>query len=152
MQTDHSVAGTRRITERKTQRKRKECPTEVEQSHNRSRLTKRTQTAPEVQASLEVYAHSAIVNPQPRPFMESARIQHQGQVQPRRTLLAHGKGSTAHAHDVPDTGKMAASSRKVPVTASLIYTSQGEKRNEGEGDIQSLELKHGGRGGVGGIG
>ena len=80
--------------------------------------------------------------------MESARIKHQGQFQPRRTLLAHGKGSTAHAHDVPDTGKMAAFSRKIPV----IYTSQGEKRKEGEGDIQSLELKHGGRDGVGGIG
>ena len=77
--------------------------------------------------------------------MKSARVQHQGQVQPRRTLLAHGKGSTARAHDVSDTGKMAASLRKVPVTASLIYTSQGEKRNEEEGDIQSLELMHGGR-------
>ena len=84
--------------------------------------------------------------------MESARIQHQGQVQPRRTLLAHGKGSTAHSHDVPDTGKMAASLRKVPVTASLIHTSQGKKGNEGEVDIESLELKHGGRGGVGGVG
>ena len=83
--------------------------------------------------------------------MESARIQHQGQVQPRRTLLAHGKGSTAHSHDVPDTGKMAASLRKVPVTASLIHTSQGEKKNEGEVDIESLELKHGGRGGVSGV-
>ena len=75
--------------------------------------------------------------------MESARIQHQGQVQPRRTLLAH---------DVQDTGKMAASLRPVPVTASLIHTSQGEKKNEGEVDIESLKLKHGGRGGVGGVG
>ena len=124
----------------------------MEQNHNRARLTKRTQMTPEVQASSEVYAHSAIVNPQPRPVMERARIQHQGQVQPRRTLLAHGKGSTARAHDVSDTGKMAASLWKVPVTATLTYTSQGDNREEGEGDIQSLELKHGGRGGVGGIG
>ena len=64
--------------------------------------------------------------------MESAQIQHQGQVQPRRALLAHGKGSTAHSHDVPDTGKMAASLRKVPDTASLIYTSQGENKMKGK--------------------
>jgi hypothetical protein len=80
------------------------------------------------------------------------RMQHQGQVQPHRTLLAYGKGSTAHSHDVPDMGKMTVFLRKGPVTASLIYTSQGEKRNEREVDIQSLELKHGGRGGVGGVG
>ena len=71
---------------------------------------------------------------------------------PRKTLLAHGKDSTARAHDVSDAGKMAASLRKVPATASLIHTSQGEKGNEGEVDIESLELMHGGRGGVGGVG
>ena len=84
-QTDQSAAGTRQITERKTQRKRKECPTEVEQNHNRARLTKRTQMTSEVQASSEVYAHNAIVNPQPKSFMESARIQHS-----MNTMQRHG--------------------------------------------------------------
>ena len=152
MQTDQSAAGTRRITERKTQQKRKECPTEVEHNHNRARLTKRTQTMPEVQASSEEYAHNTIVNSQPRPLMKRARIQHQGQVQPRKTLLARERGSTARAHEVSDAGKMAASLWKVPATATPTYTSQGDRREEGEGDIQSLELKHRGRGGFDGIG
>ena len=84
--------------------------------------------------------------------MKRARIQHQGQVQPRKTLLARERGSTARAHEVSDAGKMAASLWKVPATATPTYTSQGDRREEGEGDIQSLELKHRGRGGFDGIG
>jgi hypothetical protein len=156
MQTDQSDAGTRQITERKARtthsaRKQKEC-TEVKQIHKRSRHTERTQTTPEEQASLDAHAYSTIVNQQPRPIMESERIQHQDQVQPRRALLAHGKGSTGNSSDVPDTGKMATSMRNVPATASLISTSQGDKGSEGDYETQSLELKSGGSSGIGGVG
>ena len=84
--------------------------------------------------------------------MECVRIQQQGQVQPRRTLLAHGKGSTAKSRDVLDTRKIAASPQKLPVTSPLTSTSQKIKGNEEDDTIQSLELKQGGSGGIGGVG
>jgi hypothetical protein len=114
IQMNQADACTTQITERKAQRahsarKRKECPTEVEQIYNRSRYTESMQTTQEVQVSWEAYSHSTLVTQPSRPIMESERIQHQGQVQPRRTLLAHGKGSTGNSRDVSDTGKMEAS-------------------------------------------
>ena len=86
------------------------------------------------------------------PVTESARIQHQGQVQPRRTLMAHGKGSTGNLSDVPDMEEMAASPEKVPATASLITTSRGITGDKGMNESQSLQLKQGGSGGIGGVG
>ena len=44
------------------------------------------------------------------------------------------------------------SMQKVPATASHMHTSEGDQRHEGDVDIQSLELKHGGSGGIGGVG
>ena len=86
-----------------------------------------------------------------RPVIGSEWIQPQGQ--PRdRTLMAHGKGSTGSSSDVLDVGKMAASPQKVQVTASLMNTSQGIKVYDGDDAIQSLELKQGERGGIGGVG
>ena len=66
--------------------------------------------------------------------------------------MAHGKGSTGYSNDVLDAGKMAASLQKVPATASLMNTSRGEKGNEGEDETQSLYLKQGESGGIGGVG
>ena len=66
--------------------------------------------------------------------------------------MAHGKGSTGYSNDVLEAGQMAASLRKVPATASIMNTSRGAKENEGEDETQSLQLKHGGSGGIGGIG
>ena len=130
MQMDQADACTMQITERKAQithsaQKRKECPMEVEQIYNQTRYTESTQMTPEVQKSWEAYSHSTFVNQPSRPIMESKQIQQQGQVQPRRTLLSHGKGSTRNSRDVSDTGKMAASPWKVPATAPLTSTSQG---------------------------
>ena len=83
--------------------------------------------------------------------MTSRWIQHQDQ--PRdRILMAHGKGSTGYSNDVLEAGKMAAALQKVPATASTMNTSRGEKGNEGEGKTQSLYLKQGGSGGIGGVG
>jgi hypothetical protein len=81
------------------------------------------------------------------PVTDSARIQHLDQVQPRRPLMAHGKGSTGNFSDVPDTEEMANSSEKVPAKTSLTTTS-----DKGKNESQSLQLKQGGRGGIGGVG
>jgi hypothetical protein len=149
-------AGTMQINERKAQtdhsaRKRKECPTKTEQRYNRSRYMESMQTMLEVQASWETCSHSTLVTQTSRPVIGSEWIQHQGQ--PRdRTLMAHGKGSTGSSSDVLDVGKMAASPQKVQVTASLMNTSQGIKVYDGDDTIQSLELKQGERGGIGGVG
>ena len=51
-----------------------------------------------------------------------------------------------------DVGKMAASPQKVQVTASLMNTSRGIKVYDGDDIIQSLELKQGASGGIGGVG
>ena len=66
--------------------------------------------------------------------------------------MAHGKGSTGYSNDVLEAGKMAASLQKVPATASIMNTSRGGKDNEGEDETQSLYLKQGGSGGIGGVG
>ena len=67
--------------------------------------------------------------------------------------MAHGKGGTGYSTDVLEAGKMAASLQKVPATAShMVHTSKGVKGHEGDDKIQSLELKHGGRGGIDGVG
>jgi hypothetical protein len=63
--------------------------------------------------------------------------------------MARERGSTGNSNDVLDVGKMANSLQKVQVTASLMNTSRGIKAYDGEDIIQSLELKLGGRGGIG---
>ena len=64
--------------------------------------------------------------------------------------MAHGKGSTGYSSDVLEAGQMAASLRKVPATALTMTTSRGTKENEGKKETQSLYLKQGGSGGIGG--
>ena len=63
--------------------------------------------------------------------------------------MARERGSTRNSNDVLDVGKMANSLQKVQVTASLKNTSRGIKVYDGDDIIQSLELKQGGRGGIG---
>ena len=63
--------------------------------------------------------------------------------------MARERGSTGNSNDVLDVEKMANSLQKVQVTASLMNTSRGIKVYDGEAIIQSLELKQGGRGGIG---
>ena len=117
MQMDHPDVNTEQTTERgarktHSSRKRKECPTEVEQIHNRSRHTGCTQTTPAVQASVEADSTGTNDNPLSRPFRESGWIQHQGQ--PRdRILMTHDKGSNGYPNDVLDAGTVAASTGKL---------------------------------------
>ena len=66
--------------------------------------------------------------------------------------MAHGKGSTGNFSDVPDTEEMATSSEKVPAKTSLTPTSREIKGDKGKNESQSLQLKQGGRGGIGGVG
>ena len=66
--------------------------------------------------------------------------------------MAHGKGSTGYSKDVLEAGQMAASLQKVPATASLMNTSRRANGKDKEDGTQSLQLKHGGSGGIGGIG
>ena len=132
-------------------RKRKERPTTEANTHIRSRLKLSTPAATKVLARSGMNSLCIHVN-QTLPVTKSARIQHLGQVQPRRTLMAHGKGSTGNFGDVPNTEEMAASSEKVPAKASLLTTSRkirGEKRKN---ESQSLQLKQKGSGGIGGVG
>ena len=63
--------------------------------------------------------------------------------------MARERGSTGYSSEVLEVGKMAASPQKVQVTASLMNTSRGVKGHDGYDIIQSLELKQGGRGGIG---
>jgi hypothetical protein len=63
--------------------------------------------------------------------------------------MARERGSTGYSNEVLDVEKMAASPQKVQVTASLMNTSRGVKGQDGDDIIQSLELKQGGRGGIG---
>ena len=110
-----------------------------------------TQTTLEVQASWETCSHSTLATQTPRPVIGSEWIQHQGQ--PRdRTLMAHGKGITGNSSDVLDVRKMEASPQKVQATASFMNTSRGIKVYDGDVIIQSLELRQGGSGGIGGVG
>ena len=132
-------------------RKRKECPTEEEQRYIRSRHMECTQTTLTVQASMEADSTSTTGYTLSRPIQESGLIQQQGQ--PRdRTLMARERGSTGYSSDVPEAGKMAASLRKVPATASIMTTSREAKENEGKDETQSLYLKQGGSGEIGGVG
>ena len=66
--------------------------------------------------------------------------------------MAHGKGSTGYSNDVLEAGKMAASLQKVPATTSLITTSRGITGEKGTNEAQSLQLRQGGSGGIGGVG
>jgi hypothetical protein len=66
--------------------------------------------------------------------------------------MAHGKGSTGNLSDVPEMRKMAASPEKVPAKASPTTTSRGIKGDTGKNESQSLQLKQGGSGGIGGVG
>ena len=155
-QVDQVDTCTTQTTERKAQtghsaRKRKECPTEEEQRYIRSRHMECTQTTLTVQASMEADSTSTTVYTLSRPIRESGWIQHQGQPCDR-TLMAHGKGSTGYSSNVPEAGQMAASLWKVPATALIMTTSRGTKENEGEKETQSLYLKQGGSGGIGGVG
>ena len=129
----------------------KECPTEEKQRYIRSRHMECMQTTLTVQASMEADSTSTTVNTLPRPIRESGWIQHQGQ--PRdRTLMARERGSTGYSSDVPEAGQMAASLRKVPVTASIMTTSREAKENEGKYETQSLYHKQRGSSGNGGVG
>ena len=140
---------------RHSARKRKECPTEEGQRHNRSRHMKCTQTTSAVQTSLEADSISPTVHTLSRPNRESGWIQHQGQ--PRdRTLMARERGSTGYSSGVTEAGRMAASLRKILATASLTTTSREVIRNENENgeqdESQRLSHKQGGSGGISGIG
>ena len=66
--------------------------------------------------------------------------------------MAYGKGSTGYSSVVLEAGQMAASLQKVPATASTMTISRGTKENEGKDETQSLYLKQGGSGGIGGVG
>ena len=66
--------------------------------------------------------------------------------------MAYGKGSTGNLSDVPDMEEMAASPEKVPATASLITTSREITGDKGANEPQSLQLKQGESGGIGGVG
>ena len=66
--------------------------------------------------------------------------------------MARERGSTGYSTDVLDAGKMAASLQKVPATASLMNTSRRANGKDKEDGTQSLQLKHGGSGGICGIG
>ena len=66
--------------------------------------------------------------------------------------MARERGSTGYSSGVTEAGRMAASLRKVPATASIMSTSRGAKENEGEDETQSLYLKQGESGGIGGVG
>ena len=117
-------------TERETRsnhnvRKRKERPTTEEDTHIRSRLKLSIPAATMVQAQSDMSSLCTHVT-QILPVTDSARIQHRGQVQPRRPLMAHGKGSTGNFSDVPDTEEMAAFLEKVPAKTSLPTISRGK--------------------------
>ena len=84
-----------------TVRKRKECPTTEENTHIRSRLKLSKSAVTTVQALSRMNSPCISVN-QTLPVTESARIQHQGQVQPRRTLMARERDSTRSLSDVTE--------------------------------------------------
>ena len=66
--------------------------------------------------------------------------------------MARERGSTGYSTDVPDAGKMAASSPKVQTTASIMKTSKRAKGKKAADGPQRLQLKQGGSGGIGGVG
>ena len=65
--------------------------------------------------------------------------------------MARERGSTGYSSDVTEAGQMAASLQKIPATASLMHTSRGVNGHEGADGTQSLELKQGESGGIGGV-
>ena len=66
--------------------------------------------------------------------------------------MARVRGSTGNLSDVLDMEVMATSSEKAPATASLTPTSRGITGDKGTNESQSLQLKQGGSGGIGGVG
>ena len=133
-----------------TVRKREECPTTEKNTHIRSPLKLSKSAVTKVQ-TLSRTNSSCINVTRTLPVTESAWIQHQGQVQPRRTLMAHRKSSTGSLSDVPDMEEMATSPEKAPVTAALTPTSRGITGDKGKNESQSLQLKQGGSGGIDGV-
>ena len=135
----HTLSATEREARSShTVHKRKECPTTEENTHTRSRLKLSKSAVTKVQALSRTNSTCIHVN-RNRPVTESARIQHQGQIQPRRTLMARGKGSTGHLSDVPDMEEMPTSPEKAPATASLTPTSRGITGDKGTNESQSLD-------------
>ena len=155
-QKDQADADVMQLNERMAQtahsaRKRKECPKAAEQHHKRSQHMESTQTTSEVLASWETYLQHTIENQPHRSIQTGEWIQHQGQ--PRdRIPMARERGSTGYSTDVLDAEKMAAAPQKVPTTASSINTLRSVTAKKGEDGLQRLQLKPGGRGGIGGIG
>ena len=125
---------------------------QAEQHYDQSRHMESTQTVTVVQAPWEKYSQRTIVTQSHRSIQTSGRIQHQGQVQPRRTLMARERGSTGYSPDVPEAGKMATTLQQVQTTASTMTTLRRVKAKKGEDGPQRLQLKPGGSGGIGGIG
>ena len=66
--------------------------------------------------------------------------------------MARERGSTGYSTDVLDAEKMAAAPQAVPTTVSSMNTLMNVTVKKGEDDSQKLQLKPGGRGGIGGIG
>ena len=66
--------------------------------------------------------------------------------------MARERGSTGYSTDVLDAEKMAAAPQAVLTTASSINTLRSVTTTKGEDGSQRLQLKPGGRGGIGGIG
>ena len=124
----------------------------AEQHYDQSRHMESTQTVTEVQAPWETYSQRTIVTQSHRSIQSSGRIQHQGQVQPRRTLMARERGSTGYSTDELEAGKMATTLQQVQTTASTMTTLRRVKAKKGEDGPQRLQLKPGGSGEIGGIG
>ena len=150
---DQADADVMQLNERMAQtahsaRKWKECPTAAEQHHKRSRHMESTQTTSEVLASWEMYSQRTIVYQPHRSIRTGEWIQHQGQ--PRdRIPMARERGSTGYSTDVLDAEKMAAAPQVVPTTASSMNTLRSVTAKKGEDGSQRLQLKPGGRGGIG---
>ena len=66
--------------------------------------------------------------------------------------MARERGSTRYPTDVLNAEKMAAAPQAVLTTASSINTRRSFTAKKGEDGSQRLQLKPGGRGGIGGIG
>ena len=63
--------------------------------------------------------------------------------------MARERGSTGYSTDVLDAEKMAADPHVVPTTASSMNTLRSVTAKKGEDGSQRLQLKPGGRGGIG---
>jgi hypothetical protein len=156
-QREHADADDMQLNERMAQtthsaRKRKKCSTAAEEHCDQSRHMESTQTVTEVQAPWEMYSHRTIVTQSLRSTQTSGKIQHQGQVQPRKTLMARERGSTGYSPEVLETGKMATTLQQAQTTASITTTQRRVKAKKEEDGPQRLPLKHGGSGGIGGVG